>query len=213
MAAMEPRAFLEDVIINGFHPREIVVGYDTHFGRHRQGNFPFLQSHEADYGYTTRFVEPVMVEDVIVSSSRIRDFVRQGAVDRVPALMGRPYSMLGKVESGAHIGHKLGFPTINLRPLDPHKLLPANGVYVSCARVDGADYVSVTNVGYSPTVKSEHPLEVETHLLDFSGDLYGHEVELVFTERIRDEVRFHNRATLSEAIAADVRFARSRYHA
>lgn len=207
MAALTPLEFLTEVLMPRVKAKEIVVGYDTHFGRDRGGDHNFLKRHEADFGYRTIFVEPYRIDGQIVSSSRIRDLIRTGEVDGIPSLMGRPYTMSGIVGHGRHIGKTLGFPTVNLVPLDQYKLLPSDGVYVTLVNVDGTVYDSVTNVGHSPTLKGTRHREVEAHLLHFDGDLYNHRIELTFLHRLRGEVKFPSKQALQKAISSDIKAA------
>jgi len=208
MAAMEPEEFLKSVIIDELHPREIVVGYDTHFGKKRSGDFSFLQEREERYQFRSFLVPPCAVDDIIVSSSMIRDLVREGDMLSVEKYLGRKYSIVGQVISGHKIGRKLGFPTLNLQPHDPNKLIPALGVYASQVIIDEKTYGSVTNIGYSPTIKTTGIKEVETYLLDFDQDIYQQDIELVFLKRLRDEIKFADKPALIRQITLDVQQAR-----
>ncbi|MFO7897370.1 MAG: bifunctional riboflavin kinase/FAD synthetase [Candidatus Cloacimonadales bacterium] len=208
MAAMEPEEFLKAVIIDELQPREIVVGYDTHFGKKRSGDFSFLQKREERYQFKSFLVAPCAVDDVIVSSSMIRDLVREGDMLQVEKYLGRKYSIVGQVISGHKIGRKLGFPTLNLQPHDGNKLIPALGVYVSQVIIAGKTYGSVTNIGYSPTIKTTGIKEVETHLLNFEQEIYQQDIELIFLKRLRDEIKYVDKAALIQQIALDVQQAR-----
>ena len=204
MAEMEPEEFLRKVIVESLEPSEIVVGYDTHFGRKRQGDFDLLKAYEKKYNYTADLISAHSVNGEIVSSSKIRDLVREGDMQKVKIFLGRNYSLPGKVVSGHRIGRTLGFPTINLEPEDTNKLIPALGVYVTQVKIDNKIFGGVTNVGYSPTIKRTGIKEVETHLLEFSGNLYDKEVELIFLKRLRDEIKYTNKEQLIKQIGIDV---------
>jgi riboflavin kinase / FMN adenylyltransferase len=213
MAALEPGDFLRDVLLKCLRPRVFIVGCDTRFGRGRTGDYEYLKAHESEFGFVTRMIEPLAIDGEKVSSSRIRDLVRTGAVDQANNLLGRPYSVVGTVVSGDRIGRALGFPTINLKPLDEHKLLPQPGVYLCRAMIGEDTWTAVANVGFSPSIKVDQALTVEAHLLDFSGDLYGQDAELFFVRRLRNEIRFETRRELVDAIAGDVAEARRDSHA
>ena len=204
MANLEPREFFEKVILAEINPKEMVVGYDTHFGKNRKGDFNFLKNNESRYHYQADLIEPIKIDGVIVSSSRIRDFVREGDMQKVETFLGRKYSISGIVKTGHRIGRTLGFPTINVEPHDSYKLIPALGVYVCQVLVEGKLFGGITNIGYSPTLKESGIKEVETHLLDFDGDLYDKKVEVFFVQRLRDEEKFESKDQLITAIKDDV---------
>ncbi len=207
MASMSPMQFLQKVLIETVGMKDIVVGYDTHFGCGREGNHKFLAAHQDQFGYETHLVEPLTVDSEVVSSSRIREMVRGGSVDEAKRLLGRNYTLLGIVISGKRIGRELGFPTINIMPLDEHKLIPGTGVYLTRTTMHGTTWNSLTNIGTNPSVKTDDHLVIETHLLDFSGNLYGKKVGIEFLHRMRDEVRFETREELIRAIRGDVETA------
>ena len=208
MSDLSPEDFLKQVIVDELNPEEIVVGYDTHFGKNRKGDFDFLKQNEKKLNYQAYLIKPEKIEGVIVSSSIIRDFVREGDMQKVERYLGRRYSISGVVKNGHRIGRTLGFPTINLEPEDSNKLIPAIGVYVCQVLVEGVMYGGVTNIGYSPTIKSSGIKEVETNLLDFDGNLYGKKVEVFFVQRLRDEEKFGNVEQLILQIKDDVHQAK-----
>ncbi len=208
MAQMSPIDFLRKVLVDTVRSKDIVVGYDTHFGRGREGNYRFLADHQDEFGYKTHLVEPLCIGGEVVSSSRIREQIRRGEVDKAKELIGRSYTLLGIVISGKRIGRELGFPTINIMPLDEHKLIPGTGVYITRTTLHGKTWNSLTNIGTNPSVKTDDHLQIETHLLNFTGNLYGKKVGIEFLSRIRDEVFFDSRDKLIEAIRRDVEFAK-----
>jgi riboflavin kinase/FMN adenylyltransferase len=120
MAQMEPEKFLKDIIIDEVKAKELIVGYDTHFGKNRAGEYEFLKKNEARFGYTIEFVEPFKIENMIISSSIIRDFIREGDIIDALKLLGRYYSVAGFVITGHRIGREIGFPTINVQPVNPY---------------------------------------------------------------------------------------------
>jgi riboflavin kinase/FMN adenylyltransferase len=208
MAALSAYDFLEKILIEEIHAKQIIVGYDTHFAKYREGTTDFLKQHEADFGYKTYVVKPVNIHNRIISSSMIRDFIREGSIKEANYCMGRRYTLLGTVERGQKIGREIGFRTLNIQPLDEYKLIPALGVYATQTVVDGKTYKSVTNIGYSPTLKKTNIKEIETHLLDFNAEIYGKKVELLFIQRIRDEAIFSSEKELINAIQADIEKAK-----
>ncbi|OQX70445.1 MAG: riboflavin biosynthesis protein RibF [Candidatus Cloacimonas sp. 4484_275] len=189
MAEMTADEFLTEILLGELETREFVVGYDTHFGKKREGNSEFLEKNAEKFHYRVETVEPLKIDNRIVSSSLIRDFVREGNMQSVERFLGRKYSLFGKVVSGKKIGRKIGFPTINVEPSDPNKK---------------QKYIAVTNIGYSPTLKKTNIKEIETFILDFEGEVYDKEVEIIFHRRLRDEVLFPSENDLIKAIFKDV---------
>ena len=211
MAEMSPDEFLEKVIIAHINPREIVFGYDTHFGKNRCGDFNFLKLNEDKFSYKSDLIKPYKIDEEIVSSSRIREFIKLGKVEVAEKLLGRPYSLTGKVIHGEALGRKIGFPTINLSQETRYKLNPKTGVYVTKAYIKNRSFFSVTNVGKSPTLKDILSNNVETHILDINENFYNETVKLEFLAYIRDEKKFNSLEELIKAISNDVEFTREFY--
>lgn len=208
LAAMEPEEFLKKIIIDEIRASEIIVGYDTHFGKNRKGDHEFLKQATTKFGYKIVVVPPLKIDNRIVSSSIIRDYIREGNMVEAERLLGRLYSISGIVQKGHKIGRGLGFPTINIKPADKNKLIPALGVYLCRVKVSDELYYGLTNVGYSPTLKTNNILEVETHIIDFNGDLYDKQVEIYFARKLRDEMYFDSKEKLIAAINRDLKTAR-----
>ena len=144
------------------------------------------------------------LDNKIISSSIIRDLVREGNMEKAQEYLGRTYSLTGNVIHGEHIGTEIGFPTINIAPFDDYKLIPALGVYITSLLIDGKKYYGVTNIGYSPTLKRSHIKEVETFIFDFNQDIYDKSIEIFFHRRIRDEKMFDSTEKLIETINNDI---------
>ena len=205
-AAMHPRDFAVK-LATGLGMDTVVVGFNYSFGQGRAGSIDYLKKMGQELGFRVEVVEPVIVEGERVSSSLIRRLLTEGAVEKSATLLGRYYSVEGKVVPGHHRGGSvLGFPTANLKT--PSEVIPAVGVYAVFARVAGGEPLDgVVNVGLNPTFDRDD-LVVETHLLDAQGDLYGQEMEIFFAHRLRDEERFASVDKLREQISADTRKAR-----
>jgi riboflavin kinase/FMN adenylyltransferase len=207
LAAVEPEAFVKEVLLERLRAREIVVGYNHRFGRGARGDARLLQELAPRMGFQAHVVPPMTVEGAPVSSSEIRAALLRGDVIRAARDLGRPYSIAGPVTSGAGRGRTLGFPTANVESERP--VLVARGVYRGRMLVDDAAHPAVVNVGVRPTF-GETTLAVEAHLLDFSGDLYGRRVRLEFLERLREEMRFPSVEALKAQVARDIESARAR---
>lgn len=182
--------------------RLVVAGYDFAFGRGRAGTVDWLRQHGRLHGYGVEVVEPVLVEGEEVHSSEVRRLLTLGEVQAANRLLGREYAIAGRVEPGDQIGHRLGFPTVNLS-VPPGKLVPARGIYAGWAKSGTGEHPAAISVGYRPQF-GRAELRVEAHLLDFVGNLYHQRLELRFVARLRDEARFPDDRALAEQIARDV---------
>lgn len=186
----------------------ISVGEDFTFGHRRGGNVALLQRMGGEMGFGVTGLPPVELDGGTVSSTRIRESIRAGQLDAASRMLGRPYSLAGLVRAGDRLGRQIGVPTANLDATG--LVVPPSGVYAAHAVVDGARHPAAVNVGCRPTLNRPEPqLRVEAHLLDFQGDLYDREVELVFVAKLREERRFESMEALARQIAADLAQART----
>jgi len=187
--------------------QSICVGADFVFGHKRSGNVALLKTLGAELGFTVHGIAAVALDGQPASSTRIREAIRAGDFDAASQMLGRAYSVAGKIVHGDQLGHKLGFPTANLDTTG--LLLPPNGVYPAHANVGGNGFRAVLNIGCRPTVQSLTPQpRAEVHLLDFSGDLYDQEMEVVFAAKLRDEQKFASLEELKAQITRDISAAR-----
>ena len=205
LAAVEPEAFVKEVLLGRLRAQQIVVGFNHRFGRGARGDAALLQELASRLGFQAHVVPPLTVGGVPVSSSEVRTALQRGDVVAAARFLGRPYAIGGTVTSGAGRGRTLGFPTANLAP-DGNLLIP-RGVYGCLAHVDGVAHPTVVNIGVRPTF-SETTLAIEAHLLDFTGDLYGRRMRLDFMLHLRAEMRFPSVEDLKAQIARDVEAAR-----
>lgn len=188
--------------------RRLFVGSDFALGRGREGDVNRLSEIGKEFGYSVEIVSPVVNGDVVISSSQIRSILLEGDVVRAASLLGRPYSIKGQVVHGDDRGKSLGIPTANLSVWS-ERTVPKAGVYVCRAMVEDRYWGAVTNIGVRPTFENEPvPPRVEAHLLDFDGDIYGHEISLEFISRLRDEQRFSDIQSLLQQIHTDIDHAR-----
>jgi riboflavin kinase/FMN adenylyltransferase len=205
-AQIPARDFVKDILVDRIGMKEIVIGYDYTFGRKREGNIETLKELGADWGFAVYIHPPVMVKGQPVSSTRIRELILSGAMEEAKALLGRPFSLSGRVIPGKNIGRKvLGFPTANLEPRE--KLLPQRGVYVVRVDTESGAYYGVTNVGFNPTFSGKH-ISVETYLFDFDQTLYDQLITVYFLKRLRGEKAFSGPEALKAQIQKDIELAR-----
>lgn len=202
---IEAEAFVDLVLVRTLGVREVVVGFNHTFGAGARGTAALLLELGGRRGFVTHVLPPLQVDGLTVSSSTIREALRDGSVELAGALLGRPYSVSGTVQRGAGRGRTLGFPTANLRPDRP--LVLAAGVYAARARWDGHVADAVVNLGYRPTF-DESQYWIEAYLFDFSGDLYDRPLTLDFLRRIRPERKFPSVEELRAQVFADMEEAR-----
>ena len=193
--------FVEDVLLDRLKIKDIVVGPGFSFGHKRRGNVDLLRSMGKTHGFNTVVAEAARVDDRVVSSSAIRNLVREGEIRESNRFFGYDYYIEGIVVEGEKRGRKLGFPTVNLDT--EWELLPKPGVYATYVKLSDGFRGSITNIGFRPTFE-ESKLTVETHIFDFNDDLYGDEVRVNFVERLRDEKRFASVDKLVEQINHDI---------
>jgi len=188
--------------------RELWCGEDFSLGHKREGTVTFLQAEGARRGFTVHVTAPQLMDGEPVSSTRIRQTLRDGAVDQAARFLGRPFSLPGVVVDGDKRGRGLGYPTANLA-VGEELAIPANGVYVCRAHIPSGLYAAVTSIGVRPTFENqENKLTVEAFLLDFSGDLYGQPMRLDFIDRLRPELKFSGSEPLRAQIEQDIEAAR-----
>ena len=199
--------FVDKLLVGRINVAEVVVGYDFRFGHKGLGDIELLEAKGEAWGFKVHVVGPVMVDGLPVSSTRVRQEVRAGRMEEARRLLGRPYRIVGYVVPGRGRGARVvGFPTANLRVGD--ELIPKPGVYAVMAEVEGYGKMGgVTNIGTNPTF-DDGAMSIETHLLDFSGDIYGKRLVVHFLSRLRDEIRFRSVQELTAQISRDIAKAR-----
>jgi riboflavin kinase / FMN adenylyltransferase len=205
MSLWEPEPFVRTVLVEWLHVAEVWVGANFLFGHNRAGTFSVLRSLGARYGFRAEKIDPVRYKDFVVSSTRVRRLIAEGRVDEGAALLGHHYFIDGSVTRGAGRGRGIGFPTANL--CTENELIPPSGVYATLVTIDGVVHTSITNVGLRPTFGDVDHVVVETHIFDFTRDLYGDRLRLSFVQRLRDERTFPDVDALRAQIEADCRAA------
>jgi len=205
IANITPEAFVKQILVDKIGPKKILVGYNYYFGKDRKGNVEMLIQLGKKFGFEVKVIGALKVNDTPVSSSKIRELIQGGQMGQAAQLLGRNYRLMGKVIWGSGRGKDLGFPTANLEILNG--LYPKTGVYAVEVIIGDRTYPGVADVGYNPTF-GKNPLSVEVHILDFTQDIYGEEIQLVFFDRIRDEEVFEEPDSLVRQMKKDVDVAR-----
>ena len=199
--------FIRDYIVKYLHPKKVIIGHDHHFGRNRHGSFELLVKTGKQFGFEVERVEPLVVDGVTVSSTLIRDLLKDGRIKEANKFLGYEYSITGKVVHGNGIGKTIGYPTANIEIANEYKLVTANGVYACRVEYDGKIYGGMGNIGYRPTI-DDNKFTVEVNIFDFDKDIYGEIITIYFVDRLRDEVKFNSLHELKEQLADDESNAR-----
>ncbi|MCC5816097.1 MAG: bifunctional riboflavin kinase/FAD synthetase [Leptospira sp.] len=202
LSEMEAEDFLEDILINTYQSKHIIIGYNHCFGKNRRGNFQLLEELSGKYNYKVYEVDPVFSGDEKISSSVIRKYLAEGNLEKANACLGRNFSILGEVEHGRKMGRELGSPTANLS-IPTNQVIPSHGVY---ATITNGKF-SVTNIGHKPTF-DDVTVSIETHILDWNGDLYDTNIRIEFIKKLRNITKFLNQGELRDQIQKDIEEAR-----
>lgn len=200
--------FVRNILVQKIGVKRLVIGYDHHFGRNREGSFAYLKEFGPLYGFQVEEIPAHDIDEVAVSSTKIRKALELGEIEKANGFLGYPYGLSGKVVEGDAIGRTLGFPTANLQLNDENKHIPANGVYAVMVKYDDKLYKGMCNLGERPTV-SGNTFRIEVHLFDFDGLLYNKTLKLSFYQRLRDEQRFNSLDGLIKQLQMDAEKAQS----
>ena len=209
-ANMTANSFTKKILIGKYNVRLVITGFNYKFGKGGKGDTAALERYGGKYGFDVLTVPPVMLDDKVISSSLIREKIKEGRMESARNMLGRNYSIRGKVEYGNKIGTEIGFPTANIKPLK-NFALPKSGVYYTKTIVDGVTYDSITNIGEKPTVSENQRVIIETHIFDFNGWLYGRDIEVLFISMIREEKKFSSIKALKRNIIADIKKVKKQY--
>ncbi len=202
-AAISAKEFVRDILAGQINAAYIAAGTDLSFGYKGEGNSKLLREMAEEFGYRVQIIDKLLYGTREISSTYVREEVEAGHMETVQALLGRPYSITGRVEEGKKLGRRLGMPTVNLYPPE-EKLLPPKGVYYSRTICKGREYRSITNIGFKPTVNDTPQISVESYLYDYEGDLYGEEIETRLFAFKRPEMKFENVDELKKQMMLDV---------
>jgi riboflavin kinase/FMN adenylyltransferase len=199
--------FISDFLVNKLNVKHLVIGDDFHFGKARCGNFAMLQEKGLEYGFNVENTHSYLVEGHRVSSTLIRDALVSGDLVTAKQMLGRDYSVCGRVAHGQQRGRTIGFPTANIQMF--RKNTPLSGVYaVTMTGINNQEIAGVANVGTRPTIDGGNKVILETHLFDFDQEIYGQYVEVHFKQKIRDEERFDSMHQLKTQIEQDIIIAK-----
>jgi riboflavin kinase/FMN adenylyltransferase len=201
--------FISDYVVKYVHPRMIIIGYDHHFGKDREGNIVLLERLKSRYGYEVQEVPPFYVDGSPVSSTRIRNLLHEGNVKEANRMLGYDYAITGEVVRGKALGRKIGYPTANIEIPDEYKLIAANGVYACRVLIGNQIYKGMGNIGVRPTI-DHGDLTIEVNIFNFDQDIYGEKITIEFVDRLRDEKKFKDINALKKQLAKDKEMAANR---
>ena len=202
--------FVKNLLVDKIKINTLVIGYDHHFGKNREGNFEQLQVLSKEFGFNLIQLEAIEENDVAVSSTKIRNALNEGNIEYANKALNYNYPLSGKVVHGDKIGRTLGFPTANLE-VDPNKLIPKDGVYAVDVFVDDTKYLGLLSIGFRETVTNSREHRVEVNILNFDQDIYGKTIKLEFLGRLRDEEKFNSLDELISAMNQDKENAITRF--
>ena len=195
-------AFVRQVLVDKISTHQLVIGYDHHFGRNREGGFEYLKEHAAEYGFTVEEIPRQDVDQVGVSSTKIRNALEAGQVHTAREYLGRPYRLAGVVVRGDQLGRQLGYPTANLRIDSPHKLIPADGIYAVHVEHVGQRYEGMLYIGHRPTIQGTSR-NIEVNIFNFDQDIYGDTLRVDLLARTREDMTLDSLEALAAQLKED----------
>ncbi|HEA29666.1 MAG TPA: bifunctional riboflavin kinase/FAD synthetase [Leeuwenhoekiella sp.] len=204
---LSAEAYVKDILVDQLHAKKVIIGYDHHFGRNRNADIDDLKRFGKEYGFEVEEISKQDIDDVSISSTKIRNALNLGDLEKANTYLGHPFMLTGTVSRGKGLGRKMNYPTANLQIAESYKIIPHKGVYVVQSTIDGKKEFGMMSIGTNPTVGGSD-LTIETFFFDLDRDLYDRELEIQVLKRIRDEKNFNNIEELIEAMGFDEQFSR-----
>ena len=195
--------FVRDFLVNQVGVKKLVIGYDHQFGKNREGSIEFLMEVCETYGFEVIEIAAQEIDEVNVSSTKIRNAIKAGDIETANTFLGEPFLLNGIVVEGSALGRELGYPTANIDVQSDIKLIPGNGVYAVQVEVDGVWHQGMMNIGVRPTIENETTAKIEVHLFDFNSNLYGKSLTVQLLSRSRDEIKFNSLDELKNQLKKD----------
>lgn len=202
LAAMEPEEFIQQMFVNHLNAAKVITGFGHRFGKGGRGDHALLEQESVKHGFDTEMIPMQDIQDNMISSTLIRQYLELGDIEMVIQFLGYKYQIAGTVIKGSQIGKQIGFPTANIHPDHPEKLIPADGVYAVRALIHDSWHDGMMNIGLRPTVDGTHKT-IEVHMFDFNQEVYGDEIIITFEKRIRDEQKFNSLEGLKNQLILD----------
>lgn len=208
LSELTREAYVQQVLVDALNTQKMIIGYDHHFGRNREGNFAWLQQNAHHYNFSVEEIPAQEIDEVAVSSTKIRAALSEGDISTANRYLSYPYRISGRVVKGDQLGRTIGFPTANVEVSEPYKLIPAEGVYAVQVNRGGQWYGGMLNVGRRPTINNSNELRLEVHLFDFDDNLYGERIEVRFVKFLRPVQKFDGQQALALQLQKDAQSAR-----
>jgi riboflavin kinase/FMN adenylyltransferase len=205
-ANLSSREFVKQFLVEKLNVKHLILGYDHHFGKNREGEFKKLQECANEFGFTIEKVSALSQDDENVSSTKIRNYIKSGEIEKANEFLGYVYFLQGHVVKGNKLGRKIGFPTANIS-VPSYKLLPKSGVYTVKVNIDNKLFIGIMNIGFRPTIGKFDNKTLEVHIINFDEDIYQKTIKVEIFKRIRDEEKFEDLEELKNQIAKDKDFA------
>lgn len=201
--------YVRQYLVNYLNAAVVIVGYDHRFGRNRTANIQDLKQFAETYNFEVEEISKQDIDDVAVSSTKIRAAIAEGQIDLANTYLSKPFALSGKVVKGKQLGKSLGYPTANLQIKEDYKIIPKEGVYIVRAEINSKPYFGMMNIGHNPTIAKNNRKSVETYFFDFEGDLYNKPLQIQLLKRIRDERKFDSVETLKSAMKEDENYSKN----
>jgi riboflavin kinase / FMN adenylyltransferase len=209
-STLTAREFVSEFLVKKLRVHTIVVGYDHQFGKNREGNFEHLVKLAEEFGFNVVEIPAHEIDDVNVSSTKIRKAIETGEIETANTYLNEVFQISGVIKKGQALGRKLGYPTANIQVQDPLKIIPEKGVYaVECQLENREKHFGMMNIGNRPTVDAQKDIQIEVHLFDFKGDIYGQKITAFILRKVRDELKFASIEDLQTQIQQDEKNIRS----
>lgn len=205
---LKAEEYVEKYLVNYLNAAVVIVGYDHRFGRNRTANIDDLRKFATTYNFEVEEISKQDIDDVAISSTKIREAITNGHIDLANNYLTRPFLLSGKVIKGKQLGNKLGYPTANLDLKEDYKIIPKAGSYIVSSTIAQHTYYGMMNIGLNPTVNQSDKKSIETHFFDFDENLYGKNLQIKLLKRIRDEKKFESVEMLKDAMKLDEIFSR-----
>lgn len=205
-ADLSAEEFAKTILVDQLQVQKIIIGYDHRFGKNRTADINDLITFGTQYGFEVEQISAQEIDAISISSTKIRNALELGDIDLANQYLGYSYFLSGTVVKGKQLGRTIGFPTANIKLDEDYKLVPKNGVYIVCAKIDNQLVNGMMNIGFNPTVEGKNKT-IEVHLFDFNSDLYNHKIKISIIHPIRSEQKFESVAVLKQQLIKDKEFS------
>jgi riboflavin kinase / FMN adenylyltransferase len=205
---IDSNSYIQNILVDKIGAKILVIGYDHRFGKNREGGFEYLTQNSDKYGFDVIEIPRQDLENIGISSTIIRNSIKEGNIELAAHLLGRNYSLTGKVMKGKQLGRTMGYPTANVYVVEDYKLIPADGVYAVNVKYKDELLNGVLNIGKRPTIEGKDRT-IEVNIFDFEKDIYGENLSILFVEKIRNEQKFESLEALKLQIGKDAKQAKA----